>query len=116
MSDEVQICREEDLAAGTARRFDIDGVAICLAHCDDGFHAISDICSHEDYSLAEGDLDPERCEIECWKHGSMFSLLDGTPGSLPATRPVPVYEVVVRDGAVFVSLRSNGAGRSEVPG
>jgi len=104
MSEEVRICGEDDLEQGSARRFDVAGVAVCLAHCDDGFHAISDVCSHEDYSLAEGDLDAERCEIECWKHGSMFSLLDGTPETLPATRPVAVFPVVVRDGAVFVCL------------
>ncbi len=46
-----------------------------------------------DYSLAEGDIDVEDCSIECWKHGSAFSLQDGSPQSLPATQPVPVYEV-----------------------
>jgi 3-phenylpropionate/trans-cinnamate dioxygenase ferredoxin subunit len=112
MNDEVRLCGEDELERGAARRFDVDGVAVCLAYCEDGFHAISDICSHEDYSLAEGDLDAELCEIECWKHGSMFSLLDGKPTTLPATRPVAVFTVVVRDGAVFVSLRSaDSAGR-----
>ena len=33
----------------------------------------------------------EECEIECWKHGSSFSLATGEPLTLPATRPVPVY-------------------------
>ncbi len=31
------------------------------------------------------------CEIECWKHGSTFSLATGEPQTLPATHPVPVY-------------------------
>ncbi len=44
-------------------------------------------------------------EIECWKHGSTFSLVDGKPQSLPATRPVPVYDVR-RDGDdVLVVIR-----------
>ena len=43
-------------------------------------------------------------EIECWKHGSTFSLVTGEPQSLPATRPVPVYEARVHDGQVLVRL------------
>ena len=35
-------------------------------------------------------------EIECWKHGSTFSLVTGEPQTLPATQPVPVYDVAVR--------------------
>ncbi len=46
----------------------------------------------------------EEREIECWKHGSTFSLETGEPQSLPATQPVPVYEVVVKDGEVVVRL------------
>jgi 3-phenylpropionate/trans-cinnamate dioxygenase ferredoxin subunit len=43
--------------------------------------------------LSEGEIDEEDCSIECWKHGSAFSLRDGSPQSLPATQPVPVYGV-----------------------
>ena len=44
-------------------------------------------------------------EIECWKHGSTFALATGEPQALPATQPVPVYDVTVRDGDVVVSVR-----------
>ena len=54
---------------------------------------------------------PEELEIECWKHGSTFSLTTGQPQSLPATKPVPVYEVEVRDGDVVVMLPGSGDGR-----
>ena len=43
-------------------------------------------------------------EIECWKHGSLFSLVSGEPLTLPATRPVEVYEVVVGADDVSVVL------------
>ena len=77
---------------------------ICIVHCDDGFHAVSDTCSHEDYSLSEGDADPAQCEIECWKHGSLFSLTTGEPLTLPATLPIEVYPVEVEGNSVFVVL------------
>jgi 3-phenylpropionate/trans-cinnamate dioxygenase ferredoxin subunit len=45
---------------------------------------------------------PEEREIECWKHGSTFSLVTGEPLTLPATQPVPVYEARVDDGQIVV--------------
>ena len=68
----------------------------------DDFYAIGDRCSHEDYSLAEGEVFDEEREIECWKHGSTFDLRTGEPQSLPATKPVPVYDVKVEGGDVKV--------------
>ena len=43
-------------------------------------------------------------ELECWKHGSTFSLLTGRPSTLPATKPVPVYEVRREGDDVVVVL------------
>ena len=100
----ARLCGVEDLAVGEARRFDVDGARICLVRCSGGFRAIADTCSHEDFSLSEGAVDPDACEVECWKHGSAFSLLDGEPLTLPATRSVAVYEVLVDAAGVSVVL------------
>ena len=100
----ARLCGVEDLAVGEARRFDVGGAAICLVRCTGGFRAIADTCSHEDFSLSEGAVDPDACEVECWKHGSAFSLLDGEPLTLPATRSVAVYEVLVDAAGVSVVL------------
>jgi 3-phenylpropionate/trans-cinnamate dioxygenase ferredoxin component len=54
--------------------------------------------------LSEGDVDADELTIECWKHGSQFSLTDGEPLSLPATHAVPVYDVSVDDGQIVVVL------------
>jgi 3-phenylpropionate/trans-cinnamate dioxygenase ferredoxin subunit len=95
----------DKVQSGCAVRLDGGPDGVCLVRVGDDFYAISDRCSHADYSLAEGDVDAEERSIECWKHGSAFSLIDGEPQSLPATQPVPVYhvhregdEVVVTDG------------------
>lgn len=100
----VRLCGSDELAPGEARRFDVDGTAICLVRCAAGFRAVADTCSHEDFSLAEGEVDADSCEIECWKHGSLFSLLTGEPLTFPATRPVAVYEVAVEGADVVVRL------------
>jgi 3-phenylpropionate/trans-cinnamate dioxygenase ferredoxin subunit len=96
--------RADDIMPGTARRFDVAGHRICVVRIDDDFYAIGDRCSHADFSLSEGEVWPDEREIECWKHGSTFSLLTGEPQSFPATTPVPVYNVRVEDGDLVVEL------------
>jgi 3-phenylpropionate/trans-cinnamate dioxygenase ferredoxin subunit len=71
----------------------------------DDFYAINDRCSHADFSLCDGELLTEEREIECWKHGSTFSLVTGEPQSLPATKAVPVYDVKVVDGDLVVTVK-----------
>ena len=40
--------------------------------------------------------------LECWAHGSKFSLRSGKPLTLPAYEPVPVYRVEISDGGVHI--------------
>jgi len=101
----VVLCAVDEIKPGAARRFDVEGGhRIALVRIGDDFYAIGDRCSHADYSLAEGEVYEDECTIECWKHGSTFSLATGEPQTLPATKPVPVYEVTVSDGNVSVVL------------
>jgi 3-phenylpropionate/trans-cinnamate dioxygenase ferredoxin component len=104
VGERVRLCGRDDLESGCARRFEVGAHAIALVRVEDHFYAIGDTCSHEDYSLSEGEVLVEECEIECWKHGSMFDLRTGEPRSLPATKPVPVYRVEVDGDDVFVEL------------
>jgi 3-phenylpropionate/trans-cinnamate dioxygenase ferredoxin subunit len=87
----------EKVESGHALRLEGGEFGVCLVRVGEDFYALSDRCSHANVSLSEGDVDIEDCSVECWKHGSMFSLLDGRPQSLPATQAVPVYRVS-RDG------------------
>jgi 3-phenylpropionate/trans-cinnamate dioxygenase ferredoxin subunit len=104
MGESVRLCGREEVAPNSARRFDIPGARIALVRVEDEFFAIGDECSHEDYSLSEGEVLVEECEIECWKHGSTFELRTGRPCSLPATKPVPTYVVRVEGDDVIVEV------------
>jgi 3-phenylpropionate/trans-cinnamate dioxygenase ferredoxin subunit len=75
---------------------------VCLVRIGSSFYAVADRCTHADVRLSEGDVDPDDCSVECWKHGSAFSLVDGEPQSLPATRPVEVFRVSVEGDEVVV--------------
>ena len=92
----------DELQEGKAHRVEADGHVIALVRLGDDVYALGDRCSHQDISLSEGDVLADDKQLECWKHGSAFSLETGEPTSLPATRPVPVYDVRVIDGEVEV--------------
>lgn len=93
-----------DVAPGTAARFDIAGHCLCVVNLEGHWYVIGDVCSHGSYSLSQGEVWEDDREIECPKHGSVFSLETGEPQSLPATKPVPVYSVQVDGEAVIVML------------
>jgi 3-phenylpropionate/trans-cinnamate dioxygenase ferredoxin subunit len=99
-----RVCSVADVPDGEARRFDLGAVHIALVHIADGWYAIGDRCTHQDISLAEGEVHVDSLEIECMKHGSCFSLTSGEPSSLPATRATPVYTVRIDDNDVYVEF------------
>ena len=102
MPTAVKVAGPGRLPAGNARQVEVDGHVIALVRIGDDVYAIGDTCSHANVSLSEGDVNVEDREIECWKHGSTFSLETGEPQTLPATQPVPVYEARVEDGEIVV--------------
>lgn len=104
MGEVVRLCGREDVESGSARKFDVGEHRIALVRIGDEFYAIGDTCSHEDYSLSEGEVIAEERELECWKHGSTFDLRTGEACSLPATKAVPVYDVRVDEDDVLVEL------------
>ncbi|NNG41096.1 non-heme iron oxygenase ferredoxin subunit [Flexivirga sp. ID2601S] len=104
--DFVRVCAVEELPVETAALAEINGVPVAMVRDDKGVvHAVNDICSHGQVSLAEGDV--EGCTIECWLHGSRFNLDTGEPTGLPATQPIAVYPVIVQDGDVYVSVSAS---------
>ena len=99
-----RLCSVDEVQPNGTRRFVIGRHKIALVRIGDDFYAIGDTCSHADYSLSEGEVDPDTCQIECWKHGSSFSLKTGEPDTLPATKPVPTYDVMVEGDDVWVVI------------
>ena len=98
------VCPLAQLTPNAATRFDVDGRAVAVVRIGDDVYAIGDTCSHAEVSLSEGELWCDAKEIECWKHGSTFSLVTGEPQTLPATQPVPVYVARVVDGMIEIDL------------
>ena len=100
----VDIGTLDDFVSGEACQVHAGGRVLVIVRLDDDVYVLDDRCSHEDYSLAEGEVNAETCEIECARHGAMFSLESGEATSFPATRPVARYEVHERDGRLEVMV------------
>ena len=66
--------------------------------------AIEDRCSHDDGNLADGEFDPQRCTVECPRHGSLFDLRTGKPMTLPAYVPIDTFEVRVEDDMIKLEV------------
>ncbi|MBX3087508.1 MAG: non-heme iron oxygenase ferredoxin subunit [Cryobacterium sp.] len=101
MSDKVQVCAADDIQLTSAIRVVIEGQPIALVKDSEGrIFAIGDTCTHGEVSLSEGFVEDDT--IECWAHGSRFSLNNGKALNLPAYEPVPVFRLELRDGQVYL--------------
>jgi 3-phenylpropionate/trans-cinnamate dioxygenase ferredoxin subunit len=97
----TRICAVDELVENQAVKVIIDGIPIAVVKDSSGtIHAIGDTCTHGEISLAEGFIEDDT--LECWAHGSQFSLTTGKPLNLPAYEPVPVYQVDRVDGDVYL--------------
>ncbi|WP_029145072.1 non-heme iron oxygenase ferredoxin subunit [Microbacterium luticocti] len=94
-------CALGELEQDSPLRVVIDDVPICIVKDSAGeVHAIGDTCTHGNISLSEGFVEDDT--VECWAHGSRFSLRTGAPLNLPAYEPVPVYAVVIDGDDVLI--------------
>lgn len=93
-----------DLIDGAAQQIRLHDRVLAVVRLGDEVYVLNDRCSHEDFSLAMGEVEPDDLTIECARHGALFSLETGDPVTFPATQPVAAYQTRVVDGLVEVEL------------
>ncbi|MBX9927902.1 MAG: Rieske 2Fe-2S domain-containing protein [Gemmatimonadaceae bacterium] len=92
----------DELADGMLRSVTLsDGTTVCLARLGEQVTAVRDQCSHADFPLSQGYLNPDGT-IECGWHGAQFRCADGAVCRGPATDPVECFDVLVDAGVVYV--------------
>ncbi len=101
---EIRVGAVGDFPADEATKVDVGGCPVAVVRIGDDFYALGDTCSHADVSLSEGMVEADDLTVECWRHGAQFRLTDGEPVTLPAIRPVPVYDIRVDGDDVFVTI------------
>jgi 3-phenylpropionate/trans-cinnamate dioxygenase ferredoxin subunit len=98
----LEITTIDQLPRGRGVRVKVGEHRIAMFRVEEDVYAIGDRCSHAEASLAEGELWDRT--VECPRHGSEFDLETGVPSSLPATTPVPTYDVTVEEGTVYLIM------------
>lgn len=98
----VTVAHIDDLKPGEMTYVEIDDVPICLINFEGAYYAISDICTHEDASLSDGEIIGD--EIECPMHGGAFEIRTGLPASFPVVVPVETYPVRIVDDEVQLAI------------
>jgi 3-phenylpropionate/trans-cinnamate dioxygenase ferredoxin subunit len=108
MSDWVELVPPYEWDEGRPARVTLDGEAVLLLKTSDRLFAIGNQCTHQGAGLDRGVIKIAGSvrTVTCPAHGSMFNLETGRPMRPPATKPVPVYDVKVEDGRVFVRPRA----------
>lgn len=98
MNDWVTVAQEDEIPVGECKAVWVDGDAIVVFHLEDGYYALYDCCTHEDYELSEGVVEGD--EVECSMHGARFSIKTGEVVAPPAYEPVHVFPVRVVGGRI----------------
>jgi 3-phenylpropionate/trans-cinnamate dioxygenase ferredoxin component len=96
----VTVARVGDIPEGGRKVVRIEDQSVAIFRVNGSYYALEDVCTHDGGPLAEGLLDGE--VIECPRHGARFSLRTGAVLCLPATSPVPTYEVRVEGDDIKV--------------
>jgi 3-phenylpropionate/trans-cinnamate dioxygenase ferredoxin component len=97
----------DELPDGAMKQVLVSGELVGLYRAGDDVYAISDVCTHEEAYLTEGEFEPEELEVECPLHGSHFNVATGEVRILPATRPVATYDVKIEGNLILVGPRNN---------
>jgi len=100
----IEVCPLEELPPGAVRLVEWDELEIGIFNCGGTVYAIEDRCTHDDGTLADGELDQDACTIECPRHGSLFDLKTGKPKTLPAYVPVETFPVIIEDDTIKLEV------------
>ena len=89
-----------DIPDGTMKCVAVERRRVVIAHVAGRFYAFSDICGHRNAPLSRGTLSGHI--VECPLHFAQFDIRHGKLVDGPISADIPVYEVQVADGTVYV--------------
>lgn len=103
MAEFVTTIKTSEIPPGGVKAIDVRGARIAVANVDGTFYAFDDTCTHEQCSLAEGEL-LSGTTVTCFCHGSEFDVRSGQVLAPPAIEPVTVYRTRIADDAVQIEV------------
>ena len=94
----VLTVKARDVQPGDVVATEVRGTPIAIANVAGTYYAFDDTCTHEQCSLADGEL--SGMTIACMCHGAEFDVRTGQVLAPPAPLPINVYPIRV-DGDVL---------------
>ena len=98
----VEVIPATELINGERLFIDVGENSLVIFNIAGQFFAISDVCSHDNGPVGEGDLDS--FNIVCPRHGAEFDIRTGKAMQMPAVVDIPAFPVRVVDGQIQVGI------------
>ena len=96
----VELCKADQVAAGTALRVEAAGLTVAVFNVDGTFYVTDDACTHGPGSLSEGYIEGD--VVECNFHNGQFDIKTGEVVSPPCMVPIKTYKATVENGRVLI--------------
>ncbi len=103
MSDYIKVAKTSDLNPGEKMLVEYEDEDVGLFNIEGQFYAISDVCTHDNGPLVEGDLEGEH--VICPRHGARFNVKTGAQ-TMPAFAPVPLYDVKIEGDDILIAPKA----------
>lgn len=91
-----------DFPEDTMHALEVAGEDVLLVRQNGQFYALLNRCTHRDYPLHTGELLDGA--VKCEWHGAKFSLETGK-GTIPAVKKIKLFQVVVEEERVKISVQ-----------
>lgn len=101
-----KIAAPDELAPGERKPVVVDDTPALLLRVGDDYYCIEDTCSHDGQAMTDGPVADH--EITCPRHGARFDIRTGKPLCMPATEPIRVFAVEVREDGIYARPAEEG--------
>ena len=103
MPEFVTTIKTSEIPPGGVKAIDVRGTLIAVANVDGTYYAFDDTCTHEQCSLADGEM-LTGTTVTCFCHGSEFDVRTGRVLAPPAVEPVKVYRTRIAGAALEIEV------------
>ena len=98
----VKVGKASEVPPGTAKVYEVNDRFVAVCNVDGSLFAVDDICTHDEGSLEQGDLDG--FEIECPRHMARSDVRTGEATALPAVVSIDTFGVRVEGDDIEIDV------------